>query len=293
MNTRTGKFPIGFRRGWSDWQKNDLATLAKWAKSVGFDALDLSKVTAEEMHTLQSSGLKLGTADLLDFGNIMASDSAKRKDVIAQNIAYVKSAAALGAKLFFTVIIPGDHAANRSDNYKLAVESYAPICQAAADNGAAIVIEGWPGGDPWLSSLCCSPESTRMFLKDVPRGAALNYDPSHLIRLGIDHLRFLKEFIAHVKHVHAKDTELFPEAQYEFGLYQGAVAAKNHGFGQLAWRYTIPGHGVGRWSEIFKTLRENKYQGIVSVELEDENFNGSESGEKNALTHSLEFLSVS
>jgi sugar phosphate isomerase/epimerase len=290
MTTRTGNFPIGFRRGWSDWQKNDLPALAKWAKTTGFEALDLGKVGPEEIKTLQSADLKLGSADLLDFGNIMASDDGKRKETIAQNIAYIKSAAGLGAKLFFTVVIPGDHAAKRADNYKLAVESYAPICEAAASVGGFIVIEGWPGGDPWLSSLCCSPESVRMFLKDVPRGAALNYDPSHLIRLGIDHIRFLKEFIASVKHVHAKDTELFPEAQYEFGLYQDGITAKGHGFGALAWRYTIPGHGVARWTQIFKTLSEHKYAGIVSVELEDENFNGSEIGEKAALTHSLEFL---
>jgi sugar phosphate isomerase/epimerase len=290
MTTRIGNYPIGFRRGWSDWQKKDLGLLAAWAKSTGFDALDLGKVGAEEMKTLQSAKLKLGTADLLDFGNIMATDTAKRKEVIAQNIDHIKSAAALGAKLFFTVIIPGDHAAKRSDNYKLAIECYAPICEAAANSGAALVIEGWPGGDPWLSSLCCSPETVRMFLKDVPRGAALNYDPSHLIRLGIDHLRFLKEFISHVKHVHAKDTELFPEAQYEFGLYQGSVAKPGHGFGQYAWRYTIPGQGVARWTEIFRTLHENKYAGIVSVELEDENFNTGEEGEKAGLTHSLNFL---
>jgi sugar phosphate isomerase/epimerase len=290
MSTRTGGFAIGFRRGWSDWQKKDLTALAAWAKSAGFETLDLDRVGTEEMNVLKSTRLKLGTADLLDLGNIMASDEGKRKEVLAQNVQYVKSASSLGAKLFFTVIIPGDHSAKRGDNYRLAVECYAPICDAAAEAGGFVVIEGWPGGEPWLSSLCCSPETVRAFLKDIPLGAALNYDPSHLIRLGIDHLRFLKEFVAHVKHVHAKDTTLFSEAQYELGLYQGSAFMPPHGFGQYAWRYTIPGHGVGRWPEIFKTLQENKYAGIVSVELEDENFNGSEEREKAGLTHSLDFL---
>lgn len=290
MKTRTGSFPIGFRRGWTPWQTKDLASLAQWAKTAGFEALDLGKLGPEDAKILHAANVKLGTVDLLDFGNIMASDAGKRKEIIAQNVEYIKTAAAVGAKLFFTVVIPGDHAGPRADNYKLAVESYAPICEAAASVGGFVVIEGWPGGDPWLSSLCCSPESVRMFLKDVPRGAALNYDPSHLIRLGIDHVRFLKEFISDVKHVHAKDTELFPEAQYEFGLYQGGVGAQGHSFGSLAWRYTIPGHGVARWPEIFKTLSQNNYRGIVSIELEDENFNGSEEGEKAGLTHSLNFL---
>jgi hypothetical protein len=30
MTTRTGNFPIAFRRGWGDWTRN-LASLSKWA----------------------------------------------------------------------------------------------------------------------------------------------------------------------------------------------------------------------------------------------------------------------
>ena len=41
MATRTGNFPIGFRRGWTDWQKKDLKALAGWAKQSGFDTVDL------------------------------------------------------------------------------------------------------------------------------------------------------------------------------------------------------------------------------------------------------------
>ena len=129
----------------------------------------------------------------------------------------------------------------------------------------------------------------RSFIKDVGAGVAVNYDPSHLIRLGVDHIRFLKEFAPHVRHVHAKDTQLFPDALYEFGT-QGSAFAKPHGFGEWTWRYTIPGHGDARWNEIFTILRDAKYAGVVSVELEDENFNGTEEGEKNALAQSLNFL---
>ena len=39
-----------------------------------------------------------------------------------------------------------------------------------------------------------------------------------------------------------------------------------------------------------QTLVSARYQGIVSVELEDENFNTDEQGEKAGLTHSLNFL---
>jgi sugar phosphate isomerase/epimerase len=288
MATRTGAFAIGFRRGWTDWQKKDLAALAHWAKKVGFEAIDLGRASAEDLKTLKDAGLRLGSVDLIDFGNIMHNDAGKRKELIAQNVAYVKEAAAAGAKWFFTVVIPGDPAKKRAENYALAVESYAPIGEVCAAAGGALVLEGWPGGFPYFASLCCSPETVRPFLKDV-KGAAINYDPSHLVRLRVDHIRFLKEFAPHVKHVHAKDTDVDREALYEFGTQQGTFA-KPHAFGDMAWRYTIPGHGLVRWHEVLTVLKAGGYKGAVSVELEDEEFNGTEDGERAALTHSLNFL---
>jgi sugar phosphate isomerase/epimerase len=289
MQTRTGNFPIGFRRGWSDWQRQELQPLAKWAKQSNFEAIDLGKVTSADAATMRDAGLKIGSVDLLQFGEIAHPDLGKRKEIIAANVAYVKEAGALGAKIFFT-IIPGEPGNSRAENYKAAVESFSPIAEAVASVGGQLAIEGYPGNPPHYALLCTTPETCRAFLKDIPKGVALNYDPSHLIRLGVDHVRFLQDFLPHIVHVHAKDTELMPEAVYEFGLYQTSAFQKEHGFGQNAWRYTLPGHGVGRWPEIFKILKSAGYKGIVSIELEDENFNGTEAGEKAGLLHSLDFL---
>ena len=75
MPTRTGNFPIGFRRGWSDWQKKDARSLANWAKENGFDTLDLMNVTRGDLDILKSVGLRIGSVDLLDFGKIMSNDA--------------------------------------------------------------------------------------------------------------------------------------------------------------------------------------------------------------------------
>jgi sugar phosphate isomerase/epimerase len=288
MATRTGSIPIGFRRGWSDWQK-DLPALCSWSKTSGFESLDLNVASKENIEAVKAAGLRLGTVDLMDLGNITQSDLGKRKELLQANLAYIKECAAAGAKIFFS-IVGADPAKKRSENYKIAVECFAPLAQAAADAGAVIAVEGYPGSLPHLALLCTTPETCRAMLKEIPRGLALNYDPSHLIRLGVDHVRFLKEFLSHVVHVHGKDTELFPEAVYEMGLYQPSAFAASHGFGEQIWRYTIPGHGVARWTEIFKVLSTSGYKGLVSIELEDENFNGSEAGEKAGLLHALNFL---
>ncbi len=76
----------------------------------------------------------------------------------------------------------------------------------------------------------------------------------------------------------------------EDGTEQPATFAKSHGFGSMHWRYTIPGHGCVRWTRAFQILEANGYQGAVSIELEDENFNGSEAGEKQGILSGSAFL---
>lgn len=288
--TRTAGIPIGFRQGWTPWLK-DLSICGAWAAQNGFSHIDIATADAESVDQLKSNGLAIGTADLLHFTKLLSKDTGERKDLIAQNVAYLKEAAGLGVTIFFTCILPGDPAAERSANYKLAVEVYAPLAEAADKAGARIAIEGYPGGCPSYAGLCTTPETCRAILKDIPsKSIGWNYDPSHLIRLGVDHVRFLNEFVDRVWHVHGKDTELMPEALYEYGLFQPAALTGAHGFGQHVWRYTIPGHGTARWTEIFTILKANGYTGKISVELEDEHFNGSEEGEKAGFLHSLTFL---
>jgi sugar phosphate isomerase/epimerase len=290
MPTRTANLPIAFRRLSSQWNK-DLAALLGWAKQTGYEAIDLNQATPADLAAVGEASLSLGTVDLIDMGKLLANDPTQRNELILRNVAYIKELAKAGAKIFFTVLIPGDPAKKRSENYALAVETFAPIAQAAADAGVKIVIEGWPGPAPFFPALCCTPESYCAFIKDTnPASVGVNYDPSHLVRLGVDPVRFLKEFIPHVHHVHAKDTQLYPDAIYELGLYQDSIAKTPHRYGAHAWRYTIPGRGQTPWTQVFELLKEHGYRGAVSVELEDEDFYGTPEAEREGLIKSLEFL---
>ena len=54
------------------------------------------------------------------------------------------------------------------------------------------MIEGWPGPDPLNPVLTCTPEGYRTILRGT--GAAnsgVNFDPSHLIWMDIDTVRFV------------------------------------------------------------------------------------------------------
>ncbi len=274
--TRTGGYPIGFRRGGGEWQK-DLAALIAWARENGFGAMDLNRDGDRAGRAVAAAGLRIGSVDLAEWQPMLSPDAGKRREAVAKNAEYVAACAGLGAVNHFVVMLPEKAELPRTENFGYMVESYAALAPTFERHGARLVIEGWPGP----GALCCTPEGYRAFFREVPSKAmGVNYDPSHLIRMGIDPLRFLREFAGRVYHVHGKDTELNAEGLYEFGHQQPATFAKPPRFGGPHFRYTLPGHGVMSWTEGFRILKENGYAGCVCVELEDANFNGTPEGER-------------
>ena len=286
FTTRTGSFPIGFRRGWSDWQK-DLHGLVGWATSNEIGVIDLGGDADVSAEKLKAAGIRVGSADLPSWSGLITSDTGKRAEAIAKQAAYVEACAAQGVHNYFLVMLPEDAAKPRNENFALMVEGLNLLTPHLEKHGGRLVIEGWPGA----GALCCTPEGYRAVIKEVPSTSiGINYDPSHLIRMGIDPIRFLEEFADRVYHVHGKDTEIFPEDTYEFGTEQPGTFAKGHGFGHYAWRYTIPGHGQMRWVKAFEILKARGYQGCVSIELEDENFNTDEAVAKQGILADSSFL---
>jgi sugar phosphate isomerase/epimerase len=287
LTTRTGSFPIGFRRGNTPWQK-DLLPLIAWTRENQMQVIDLAGNANPAWNAVAEAGLRIGTVDLLDWRGMLSPDASKRKQAVLSNTDHASACAALGAKLFFFVAIPEKPELARKENFGHLVDSLSALVPHLEKHGTTIAIEGWPGN----GVLCCTPEAFRALFKAIPsRSLGINYDPSHLIRMGIDPLRFLGEFADRVVHVHGKDTELLSENRYEFGNEQPATFAPSIGYGAWSWRYTIPGHGQMRWSRAFEILATIGYRGAVSVELEDANFNGAEESEKAALILATRFLS--
>lgn len=284
LSTQTGSFPIGFRRGWSEWQK-DLPALLDWALDADLGVIDLGRDGDAIAAQVVDRGLKIGSVDLKDWGFI-SDDPEVRARSLEANARYIEACAANGVERYFAVMLPQDPRRARRENHELMIPALQELGKVLEANHGFLVIEGWPGE----GALCCTPESYRATLAETSDAIGINYDPSHLIRMGIDPIRFLEEFVDRVYHVHGKDTEIMPEEVYEFGTEQPATFAKGHGFGSTFWRYTIPGHGQMRWTRGFQILEEHGYGGSVCIELEDERFNGSEDGEKAGLRAGAAFL---
>lgn len=236
-----------------------------------------------------AAGLKIGSADLKSWNALLSPDAGKRQAAVDANAAYFEACAKHGVRNYFAVMLPEDPARPRAENFGYMVEGLSLLAPVLEKHGGRLVVEGWPGP----GALACTPEGYRAMIEKVPSKAiGINFDPSHLVRMGIDPIRFVGEFAERVYHVHGKDTELLAEGLYEYGTEQPATFGKNRGFGGMHWRYTIPGQGVVRWTRAFEILRDAGYDGAVSIELEDEFFNTDESGEKTGLLAGAAFLAA-
>jgi sugar phosphate isomerase/epimerase len=287
MRTRTGGFPLGFRLVGSGWTK-DSASLIGWMKENGAEVIDLRRDSDTAARPFVEAGIHVGSIDLLEDKGMISPDRGRRAEAVARNAEYVQACAPYGEMNLFVVMLPERPELPRAENYGYMIESFGELVPVIEENGARLVIEGWPGP----GALCCTPEGYRALFRELPSEAmGINYDPSHLIRQGIEPVRFLREFGDRVYHVHGKDTELLSENQYEYGYEQPPTFAKTFRYGAIAWRYTIPGHGVMRWGTAFDILQHMGYSGTVSIELEDANFNGAEETEKLGILQGMRFLS--
>ena len=283
--TRRGGFPIGFRRPFS-WV-SDLPGVLAWAKQEDFGFIDVGRDGPEAGPQVLAAGLRLGSVDLVEWEGLLSPDAGRQAAAVERCGAYVEACGKLGPLNHFAVMLPEDPGLPRRENFGHMVAGLSALVPALERNHATLVIEGWPGP----GALCCTPEGFRALFERVDSPSlAINYDPSHLVRMGIDPLRFLAEFADRVRHVHAKDTELFADRLYDFGHEQPPTLVDEMAFGGGSWRYTIPGHGVVSWTEVFRLLEEAGYTGCVSIELEDRDFNGSRETEELGLTLSRDFL---
>ncbi len=289
MRTATGNFPLGWRRRNFSWEQ-DLDGMIAWALENELEVIDLGGDADSSAKAVVEAGLRVGSADLVAGGALLSPDPGQRRDAVAQNADYIRDCAAIGAKNFFICMIPQDPSRPRAENFGYMIDSFGELRAAFEENDARLVIEGWPGP----GSLVCTPETYRAFIEGVGSpNMGVNYDPSHLVRMGIDPIRFLKEFVSHVFHAHGKDCMIIEENLYQHGNLQEATFAAPYRYGGMHWRYTIPGHGVSDWKLILQILRDGGYSGCVSIELEDHFYEDSEYEQKQGVLQGVKFLAGS
>jgi sugar phosphate isomerase/epimerase len=286
--TLTGEYPIGIRLT-GTLMEQPIAATAQWAVDQGFGCVDIPSAPIDNASKWSAAGLPVGTMDLFgrEWTGMLSANADTRKQTVKLACDTLRAMATAGVKIAFVVMLAEDVSLPRKETFGYMVESYGQLKAVLAETDIRLAIEGWPG----CNAHCCNPESYRAFLKEMDSPHyGINFDPSHLIRMGITPLKFLKEFAPLVVHVHGKDTHIDADRLYEIGHEQAAVFTEHFAWGGATWRYTIPGKGRASWTELLQELVAVNYRGYVSIELEDADYNGTLEGERRGFTAARDFL---
>lgn len=266
--------------------------LCVWAARTGFGSIDLGSPDREQVETARAAGLEIGTVDLPvpALRQTLTADPEKQRAGTEAVKETIDGAAELGCTRLFFVLLPEDNNQKRADSFAIWKETFPAIAAHAEARGVRLALEGWPGPSPTYPAIGCTPEMWRAMFAAVPTPAfGLNYDPSHLVRIGVDYRRALDEFGERIVHVHGKDTDFDAERTYEHGNL-GPTFRKPVAFGESWWRYTIPGEGLVDWCRVVGRLEDLGFDGVVSVELEDYRYHETWDLQADGLRRSVEHL---
>lgn len=278
-----------------------LAEIAAWAGDAGFEALEiaawppargrefeashidvraLDARTAEQLRELLD-GHGLGVSALAYYENNLHPDLARREEIHAHVRACIDAAALLGAPNVGT-FIGRDPGASVRENLRAAERVFPALVEHAAERGVKLMIEncvmeGWHP-DAYPGNLAYSPELWEWMFE---LGLYLNYDPSHLVWLGIDPVAALAPYVQRVAQAHAKDVESSAPMRDRFGFFGSVNRTDPWDAGW--WRYRLPGLGQLDWRAIVATLAAGGFDGVLAVEHEDPEWEGSEQRVKQGL----------
>ncbi|MDF2725324.1 MAG: xylose isomerase-like barrel protein [Paenibacillus sp.] len=267
-----------------------IAYVAQFASSTGLDVLDVGALNPEVKQQMDRFNLKVGSVDAQGVGSLLSSDGQKRAAASASIRQQITQIAALGAKTMFMCLVPEDRTMARKDTFAIWKEVFPEVVAHAEAHDVSICIEGWPGPAPTFPTIGCTPEMWRAMFEAVPsKHFGLNYDPSHLVWLGVDYMRVLNEFGDRIVHAHGKDTAFLSEERYESGILPPTFGTK-YAYSGGSWRYTIPGDGEVNWRQVADKLDQLGYKGPICIELEDNTYHGSLEKEQQGIQQAYAYL---
>ncbi len=272
-----------------------LTDIAAYAAEAGYEALEVASwpalgdrpFTATHLDVTKLSPAEaddvrglldrhgLAVSSLAYYDNNLHPDAAERAAINAHVLACIDAAALLGCPTVGT-FVGRDPSRTVVDNLADAEKVFAPLVDRAGEQGVKLVIEncvmeGWhPDGYP--GNLAYSPELWEWMFS---HGLYLNFDPSHLIWMGIDPVAALAPYVDRIPHAQAKDVQLYPEKRTRYG-WPGKAVVREDPWDVGWWRYRVPGLGQVDWRAVVDALYEGGFEGVLSVEHEDPVWGGTE-----------------
>ncbi len=275
--------------------KRSLDEIVPWAAEQGFEALEVAawpdlgdrpftathldvahfdEAAAEQVRQLVDKH-HIAISSISFYDNNLHPDPDERRSINEHVRKCIDAAALLGCPTVGT-FVGRDPRQPVAANLREAERVFPPLVEHGNERDVKIVIEncvmeGWhPDGYP--GNLAYSPELWEWMFT---LGLYLNFDPSHLIWMGIDPVTALTPYVDKVAHAQAKDIQTFPERRNRYG-YPGKAVDRPDPWDVGWWRYRVPGLGEVDWRRVIDTLYEHGFTGTLSVEHEDPVWGGSE-----------------
>ena len=275
--------------------RRPLDEICAWAQAHDFEALEIAAWPALGDRPFTATHLRVedfgpeeaeATRQLLEkhglecssiafYDNNLHPDSDERRAVNDHVLRCIDAAALLECPTVGT-FVGRDPGRSVVENLRDAEDMFRPLVDHAGEAGVKIIIEncvmeGWhPDGYP--GNLAYSPELWEWMFSI---GLYLNYDPSHLVWMGIDPVAAITPYLDRIPHAQAKDIQLDPAARNRFG-WPGRAVQRDDPWDVGWWRYRVPGLGEVDWRRLIDAMYEGGFDGVLSVEHEDPVWGGTE-----------------
>ena len=254
---------IGFYA--SAFNDRPLEEVLDFASEAGFDAIEIDvgghiktpDSVASAVAKARERGLFVASITLV--GNQLDPEAQKRSEFWKRTHEF---AAAVGAeKVPILVIFPGrDGTVPEDNNYRAFADHANALLASTTASGLSFAFENWLGmKNDYIATTPAGWEQLFALIPDPRFG--LEFDPSHLIRLGIDPFTALDGAKERLKILHGKDTSIDAERLQAVGYY-----------GAGWWRYRLPGSGLLDWPRFLEQAKSFGFDGTISIEHEDSDF---------------------
>lgn len=262
--------------------KDGLETVISFASQAGFEWLEVW-ATEDCQHfdinrteswaaDIREAGLSISS--LAGYIDITAADQAEREHNQQWMLSLVAACQQAGTDvLCCNAGLPPPGMSREEALEQLAAPFLRQLCAQAADAGIKIALENW-----YATNIMHLGQWDMLFEMVPDENMGLNFDPSHLVLQDIDYLAAVEKFADRIFHTHAKDTEILAHQL----AYTGN---KSDGW----WRFVIPGFGEIDWGIYISRLRDNGYDGVLSIEHEDRAW-GREEGFIKGRQHLSQFV---
>lgn len=275
-----------------------LDQVAAWAVEQGFSDLECgpSLPLDEASYDRVLSEGKIGITALIYCRNYLSSDEEEAREHLSQLKRRIEFAGRMGIGKVVTStginktieegIYDRDPAVKDRGNLIRRIparslnqflETFRPVLELAEKHHVKICFENCP----LMGNIAISPVMWQHIFDELDSPmVGLAYDPSHLVWEMIDPYGPIQEFGSRIFHFHAKDTAIDREKLKRTGILTDFSW----------WTYRIPGRGEIDWSRMFEELKKIHYDGTISIEHEDQDYEGSLKAVQKGITDAGEYL---